>query len=749
MADFYGVLGRAFLPTTRPAGGPGTPASAPRRDSAAARPRPRRDGAPLGEDSYIPDPSRTTRADSAQVSDSGDALTDSARPRPGEAGKTMMGKIGGKLAEKALFNEYGYRPPSVRFSQYGGVGFDIRIKPLKADDGLVQNDPNRQATIERFKKEGKSITWTEMRGAVTPSVGIPLWNPVGPVNLGVGLSASASLGVSVLFPVRHDVKEAASNLSVNLPFDADTARELTEGTEVTMRGTGGVAVRAGTRVGDTWVPLRGPWSLGTSIGADSYVSKSMELVVRVKRLDGDKVFVSLSEIETDGKGASASARVGVHSQVEVPDSGNEWVDRGRNLATKTITRQIEKWLSLEARAIYSRAESEREIKNYVLDLSRPEARKAYEDLVKLDTRKADQLDAQGPESGVWAVWLTEQADVSAKEFRARLGGLDLVRSQSRAEYAHGRLFTRQGRLDYDRAQLENKYEDIITRWWKGERETRREFVETRNPDGTNPRSLLHVRNEVKVGLSTPTEDVRRFMVLARYLGVSNPDPAVSEKNLEFLSSFGRSQRVIDFALNPKGLERLLSASDDDLHRAFAAGYEELDKPWEVTRIFPWETDFSWRKTPWLEKDHPRYAEIIEMLEAGPERTSDSDPHTRTRDEEYFWLTGRPLWQDSAAYKEAKDLVDIVGKLRRASTPGERSRILKEESGRLDVDCIRELAMLAKVAGRDGLRVQELWIRDRGKKKTYAFTPDGPIADPSRTIVDGWLNNPEKGPSLGE
>lgn len=742
MSNVYGVLKRAFVPTAKPAGGPGAPASAPRRDGVA--PRPRRDGSPLGEDSYTPDPTRSAPGES-----SGDSpLADSAKPRAGATGETMMGKVGSKLAEKAVFNEFGYRPPSVRFSQYGGVGFDMRVKPLKSDDGLVKGDPNRLRTLEKFKAEGKNITWTEMRGAITPSMGVPLWNPVGPVNVGVGFSASASLGLSVLFPVRHDVKEAASNLSVNLPFDADTARELTEGTEITMRGSGGVAVSAGTRFGDSWTPVRGPWSIGTSIGADAYVSKSMELAVRVKRLDGDKVLVSLSEIETDGKGTSASAKAGVHTHVEVPSSGNEWQDKGRKLATKTVTRQIEKWLSLEARAVYSRAESEREIKNYVLDLSKPEARKAYEDLVKLDTRKADRLDAQGADSGVSAVWLTEDAEVTSSEFRARLGGFDLVRSQNRAEYAQGHLFTRQGRLDYNRATLDNKYEDIITRWWKGERETRREFVETRNADGTNPRSQLHVRNEVKVGLSTPTADVRRFMVLARYLGVSNPDPKVSEKNLDFLASFGRSERVIDFALNPKGLERLLSASDDDLHKAFAAGYEELDQPWDVTRIFPWEEDFSWRKTPWLEKDHPRHAEIVEMLEAGPERGS-SNHNERTRDQDYYWITGRPLWQDSAAYHEAKDLVDIVGKLRRAGTQGERSRILKEESGRLDVDCIRELAMLAKVAGRDGLRVQELWIKDRGDKKTYAFTPDGPIADPSRTIVDGWLNNPEKGPGLSE
>ena len=365
--------------------------------------------------------------------------------------------------------------------------------------------------------------------------------------------------------------------------------------------------------------------------------------------------------------------------------------------------------------------------------------------MKLDTRPADKLDAAGADSGVSAVWLPEDSQVTAKEFRARLGRLDLIKSESRAEYAQGHLFTRKGTLDYDRTTLDDKYQDIVTRLWKGKRETRREFVASREASGANPQAHLQVRNQVKVDFSTPTADVRRFMTLARYLGVTTPDPGVLEKNADFLSSFGRSERVVDFALTDKGVQRLLTASDDDLHKAFAAGYEELDQPWDVTHLFPWEEDSAWRKTPWLETDHPQHADIMRLVEAGPESSKNPDDG-QTRDQEYYWITGRPLWQDSAAYHEAKDLVDIVGKLRRAGTASERAKVLKSESGRLDVDCIRELAMLAKVAGRDGLKVQELWIKDSSHKKTITFTTDERVQDP-RQLVDGWLNNPADGPAL--
>jgi len=729
----FEILARAPLAPVRPASGKAGVSARP----SEAKPLPRRDGSPegaspLGNDSYTPDPSRQ-------------APPTDAAPKAGKTGDSLMGKVGDKLADTAFYKDYGYRPPSLQFSQFGGVGFDMRVKPIKNSDGLIKNDPNRQRMTERIQQSGKGVTWAELRGAINPWVGVPFWTPVGPVNLSVGFSASASLGLSVLSPYVHNVGEAAKNLSVKLPFDADTARDLGEGTEVTLRGVGRLAVGAGARVGDTWVPLRGPWSIGTSFGTDAYVSKEADLSVRVKRLDGQKVFVSIARVDTDAKGIAVGARAGVHGNLNdvVPDTDNKYVDKGKNFVAKKITREIEKWLSLEVRDVLSTSEAEKELKNYVLDLSKPEAARAYEALMTLDTRPADTLDKLGPDSGVEAVWLTEHSEATANELRARFGGIDLLKSTSRAEVAQGRLFNREGVLHYDRAQLDNTYQDIVTRWWKGKRETQRQFIAQRANDGPT-RLNLRMRNETKVDWSTPTADIRRFVTLAKTLGVTTPDPEKLLADEKFLSSYGRSKRIVDFALNDKGIDRLLSASDDDLHKAFAAGYEELDRPWEQTHLFWFETDTAWRTTPWLAKDHPEHATVIRLLEAGPEHSRSND-HGQTRDQEYYWLTGRTLWEDAAAYDESRRLVDLVGKLRRAPTPADRARLLKDESGNLGVDAIREFAMYARIAGRDGFKIGEITLKDEEKKKTLSFTNDGAFQDP-RSIVDGWLANPDTGPA---
>jgi hypothetical protein len=711
---------------------------------------PRRDGSPDVEPQTPQAPPDATSTQSTPTAAGDSYVPDPSRSKvdTGKTGESMFGKVGGKLADSYLFTDYGYRPPNLMLSSYAGLGFNVHLRPIKNDDGLVKGDPNRLRTTERIQKEGKGVTWTELRGAITPWVGVPLWVPAGPVNVNIGFSASAQLGISILAPIRHNVGEAVKNVSLKYPFDADTAKALTEGTELTLRGSGRLAVSAGTRVGDTWVPFRGPWSVGASIGTDSYLSDEHEISVRVKRLDGDKVFVSLAKVDTDGHGHAIGARAGLHTNLSdladeyVPDSGNKLVDKGKDLAVRSVRRTIEKWLSAEVRAVYTASESERELKNYVIDLSKPEGKKAYEALMILDTRRADALDKQGPDSGVEAVWLTEDVDATHKEFNARLGRLDLVKSTADAHFAHGRLYTREGVLHYDRTTLDNRYQDIVTRWWKGRRETQRDFVSTRPNNGPH-RLQLRLRNETKVDLSTPTADVRRFVQLASYLGARTPDPSELLKDEKFLASFGRSKRIADFALNDAGIKRLLSASDQQLMAAFAAGYEDLDRPWEMTLLFPWEKDFAWRTTPWLHTSHPQYNEVMGLLEAGPERGRERDG--QTRDQDYFWITGRSLWQDAAAYEESKRLIGLITKIRNAPTDAARVKILKEESDEVGVDGIREFAMYAKIAGPDGLQIGELTLKDESRKKKIQFSTHGPIQDP-RQVIDQWLANPDTGPA---
>ena len=696
----------------------------------------RRDGAP-------PKEVVTTHDDVAPPDSTGTAANDAVVPgtaakKPGMM-QGMMAKVGTKLSDSVIYTQYGYRPPNLILGAYGGIGTELKIKPVKPDDGLIKNDPNRTRYNERMAKEGKGVSWAEVRGAVNPWVGIPLWTPIGPVNASVGFSADGTVGVSIISPYQHDVPEAAKNLTWKLPLAAETARELSEGTEVAVRGRGRLAVSAGVRVGDSWVPIRGPWSVGTSIGVDTYVTTERELGVRVKRLDGNKVLVSLSDVSTDAGGVVGSVRAGVHGSINpaLPDYQNQYAEKGKGIVGKAISREIERWLSLEAKVVHSRSSSEKELKNYVLDLDDPAAAKAYEALMTLDTRLADALSAEGPESGIRAVWLTEKSKVVSTGYDARFGKIDLVSGLASAEVAQGQLFMPEGVIDFDRASLEHRYQNIVTRWWAGKRETNREFT------SANGKEQMHLRHEITVDASTPRSHVRSFLILSRYMGMRDASDGL-EQDKTLLKSFGTSKEIVDFNLNAKGLATLLAATPDQLHAAFAKAYEEMDQPTDMFHLFAWEEGRAWKNTPWLAKDHPKHSEIIKLLEDGPEGAK-SHEDGQTRDEQYYWITGRLLYQDSTAYDEAHTLVALIAKLREAKTPTARAKVMGDARTRLGVDSLHELATFAQIVGRDGLRVHQLSLEEKGNKRNLKFDSDGPMID-FRNSLDGWLQDPVKGPA---
>lgn len=612
----------------------------------------------------------------------------------------LMDKAASRLGEQVLYRDYGVRPPSLSLGGPGGIGFALRLQPLRDTDGRVQDDPHRRETSRRMAEAGTPVTWAEVRGAVEPWAGYPFSIPALGPGVTIGFTTDASVALSVLSPHRHPIRQAVADLGVHLPFRAEEAKAYAEGTEVELRGRGRLAVSAGARLADHVVPLAGAWTLGASVGIDTYRSRDMELALRVKRLDGSKVAVSVEEVTGKGEGTALSARAGLSGPMpNIPDTGG----RVGDLARKSLTQQAQRWLHAEASIAVSERTANREIQTYVMDLDTPVGRQAYEAALALDLRPAQQAAAAG-DPAMRAIRYDERATTDRRDVDARIGGLTLVDDERQIETGHGRLERPEGVMIVDRADLLHAHEDIVTRWFSGRKRTERQLLAVTPETGGTRETWLRSKQEIKVDLSTPEGAVRRFLVLARHLDLRSAADGL-ENNEDVLDAFGKSERRIEAYVTAEGLERLFKADPDRIREAFARAYEEIDLPWDQPVLFDSQKASIWRRTPWLATDHPDHGEVMALLRQGSQANGPGNEGP-TPDQRYSNLTGRALWQDAEAWRESERLVELLGRMAEAA-PADKARLLASFAKEMDTDLARELSTMASVAGPDAVVVPEM------------------------------------------
>lgn len=670
------------------------------------------------------------------ASGAGSMARDSYNPAAGaprrEAGETrqLAQKMGSVLADNLLYRETSATVLDFEPVRQAGLALELKAHPLAPNDGLLTSDPNRARAIAAMRERGQEATWAEVRGMVRPRASLNGALPVGPASLHGGAWAEGEIGLSVLSAYPHSFGapvKAARDLTLDFPFDAAKARGLMEGSEAVMRGRGSLGVSAGATVGHAGVPLGAGFQAGVSTGVSTARYVATDLSLRIKRLEGQRVFVSLSEIDSKGSSYSVGAQAGIQTPIEERLTGNQ----ATSAAGKLLDHQLERWLRVEAHAIYATSESEREVSSYVLDLASPEAAKAYERLLRLDRSAAEKLAAQ-PGAPVRAARLTERSKSRQESVEANLASLTLYSGSTTTSKAAGHLESSRSSFDYHLGTVEQKHEDIVTRWWGGRKKTTREMIDTNRStrDG-----LYHMRHEVKVDGSTSASSVQRFLTASSYLVGSERVQAALEADPKLLERFWRSERVLDYVVKPEGMKKLFGASEADLHAAYAAAYEELDRPWDQPTLFGMENK-AWRTTPWLNTTHPDYREVLDLLKAGPEAAPSQEGQQNTRDNAYQALTGRNLYQDHEAYQEANQSVALIQALGRAPNAERRTDLFVKAEDAMQLDPLRELGMLARIAGRDALAVKELRIRDRSEGKDLVFEAFGLTGDPREEIDRG-------------
>jgi hypothetical protein len=662
-------------------------------------------------------------------------------PPQASASTKLLGKVRGKLTE--LVKEEVYKPYDLRVADVAlgdAVGVDLRVKAqlIDAKDPLVTEDRHRAATTQRLAAEGP-VTWAIAGGGVYPHASLGGSLPVGPATTSFGFSSSAALGYSVLAPHRlsgEGAVQAARTQTVDLPFTAKKARALEPGTEVTLRGQGQVAANASVGVGYTLAQVGSLLTVGATFGGSAGVSKSLDLSLRVKRLDANRVFVALSRVEADAAQASIGAHVGVdaNARAALPDLGGGLFAKAGELAADQVDKQVEKWLALDFRATHTAGRSEKELTSWVVDLSTPAGHAAYEDLMRLDVRRADALVAEGDFS-VRGAKLTERVRTEGDELKATFGPVTLLRAVSSATETHGTFATSEGDISYSRAALTDAYSGILSNLWAGKRSIARELIATQRSGEAQPTYHYHVRHTIESDGNTSKADVRRFVALADMLGALSPELAARAADPKFLGSFDDTSRTIDVFVTDAGLQKVVAAGPDALMSAYAAAYERLDRPWDTKYL--WGNDKTWKTTPWLNVGHPKHGEVMSLLQTQPDPFSSGEGQANQDDQAYRFITGRALASDRAAYQASRALVKLVSEVAGEPDAAARIHALAKKDAELGLDFWNALGALATVAGPGQVLVNELRIADESAKREVVFAREGALQDP-RAEIDARL-----------
>lgn len=626
---------------------------------------------------------------------------------------------------------------------HAGLQLRGKVQLVAHDDPLLTSDANRTARTTRAAQAGEPVSWVLLGGGLYPEVAFAVGVPAGHATATVGFSAGGSLGYSVLAPYAHEAEaalSAAKNLSFGLPFTDHRARALEEGTEVNIQGNGHVAVSTSVATGTTLVNLS-HLNIGATIDSTVGVSKALDVSIRVKRLDADKVFVSVSRADTSAASESVGARVGTELDVHgmLPDLGGGIVARGGEIAADVIEHQVERWLKAELRFSMTQAEIDREVFSAVLDLSSPAARAAYNDVMKLDLRKAQDLWVAG-DASIRAAELEERVRVRTHGFNGNIGPLHILSRVSASTRTHDRLRSEGGRLIavYDKLSLNDLRTDFLTDLWLGSRASVRELVSLERP-GEGTRTYYHLRHTIQGDRVTSRDDVRRFLAVADGVGAILPEHEGLEHDRKFLGSFGRTDRTVDIFVTQEGLEKAAEAlaSPDTVMKLYSDWYERLDQPGSP---YLFGNDGVMKVSPWMASDPVLRAKVVTILEDQSVRH-----HTDGRDqleEEYSSLTGgRLLSSDRAAYREMKGLVKHFEGLKSQPTAEGRARVLAKAERKTGVDMLHALAILTTAAGPEHVLVNELAIKAHNSgEKDLVFVHEGSIRDP-RAEIDARLANP--------
>lgn len=414
---------------------------------------------------------------------------------------------------------------ATRVSLGGGDGLSFKVceRTYRPTDARIAGDPLKAASSAMMDGTGGDVLWLETAGVA--DIGGALGPPTGSAILGVQPQAGVDLSGLVLFrtlrpclvPSNGSAPETLHHAAAELPFSPDTAILMPAGSEFEIIGQMSLGVKVG--VGAGLDAALGGVSGGASSTILASTSAGKEVALRVTGLGDGKVGVAV----LDARRLSGNLNVIAQASLSLPrDVGGVscWLEVDAQKRPSPahppglgdLARAVVRRLGASVEVGVKRTDSHEVLDGFVLDLSNPDARSAYQELVQFSTDKAAGC-AVRTGTGVSRARIDEEASLDEKGGSMKAFGHTLVMDQAINASSSGAFLGPNGESIAERKMC---FEHHSSNPLGGARRVRWEAVSMTIPGKGEPESYFSMDFEA----TRESVAVDKFLRFAGELGIS-------------------------------------------------------------------------------------------------------------------------------------------------------------------------------------------------------------------------------------
>jgi hypothetical protein len=490
-----------------------------------------------------------------------------------------------------------------------GTAIALKYKEKNYESGsrYIREDEVRKACDDAFRREGRDVIWVESEGISEVGGGTGGTLPIGALaDMNANLKLSGIIRYRRLEPYECAngtlLQGQALVNAANVPITATLARRMPPGGEFEITGEGQLSF-----VPEVSKPL-GLKNEGASLGATARLGGKVEVkgetTISVQRLPfGDEVLVKIAHAKSSNADVGASLKAGLElnkkAYEKLPELGRGvlkfLLDRmGLPDAPAFVKNYVQSQIQIKSR--YERRGSE--ISRFVFDLSKPEARKAYEDIfTRLSLGKTKAL-ISANDASVRSQRAGEKAIISERGIAATIGKTKLLLlSALQAE--------REGNVSLDgRASVvyrDCKFEKTYVNWIFGEKKIKWEAVSVDKGQNSQKQNYFHLAYS-NCDRITEESQIEKFLRFARSLGIQTTEP---ERVAKVLADRDDTEMRVDMYFTNNGIKRIAKASKEECQNAYLkadadlsqaqilpsskilAKFQQIANMWFFVRIFYW------------------------------------------------------------------------------------------------------------------------------------------------------------------
>lgn len=605
----------------------------------------------------------------------------------------------------------------VRQTSWGGASIELERNQFAANHWRVRYDEHRNAYSEEATAAGKSVHWVERSGAFSPRLGKSHTVPLVGDGLATPNFARLRAGFESIGLARYTSMAPVvdgRDVYAGPAWNADGADDLPRGAEFTVEGQGSfkgfVELRGGFQYGTTGATIGG--SAGLEITKDSTGS----IEITVKKEDDRKVRVTLQQGKLSQRALELFVKLGVDIDAAalVADVLPADPIGAAEMLSAALEKKLDRLLVLELVAELSHRDEHDRSVELVLDLSKPGARRAYDQLFRFDGNLAKQL-SQRSGAGVEIVSVRDDREI-ADETNVELAVagetlylLEALRSDRTIIETRDGSTTRQDTSKYERRR-ELPWRERSVAW---------EAVSVRKDGDPVGRSYYRLTLDDEDDW-TSGRQARDLLSFAKSLGAEPVrTPVVTDADgFTLFGRHGKTETDIELFVTEAAIEKIRTLDHFEALRAYGqAIYQRDGKP-----------------TPlWAGEDVEVAKKAQDILrryyEEGDEFSNSRDEQDRQRslEVEYYWDTGREMYKDRKYFEAAMAFAEMAARMNDHDDPAEWNAAYANLGETVKFDFYDAFAVIASVVGAEEIVVHDLQMK--GKAVDIEMKDEGLLRRP--------------------